>query len=127
MATRGGGRSRLLGAWGVCLIHSKRSASHQVRLPTLCVALLVPLWSIQHLLPSGYGLPHSLAAFADCCDRLLTVQACGLPRAEAASLDLANCITETGELRVRAGRGQKDRRAYIPNGSASALDNWAAR
>lgn len=48
----------------------------------------------------------------------------GVRRSEAVGLDLADYNAETGELRVRAGKGRKDRLVYATNGGKSALDAW---
>jgi site-specific recombinase XerD len=48
----------------------------------------------------------------------------GLRRAEVVHLDLADYTAETAELRVRHGKGQRDRICYLPAASARALDGW---
>ena len=48
----------------------------------------------------------------------------GLRRSEAVGLDVADYDQATGELVVRGGKGNKDRRAYTGNGSARALADW---
>lgn len=49
----------------------------------------------------------------------------GLRRAEIVGLDRADFNAETGALRVRAGKGNKDRIAYLDNGALEALRAWA--
>lgn len=48
----------------------------------------------------------------------------GLRRSEAAALDLSDYTPTTGELRIRAGKGRKERLAFTSNGSKEALDAW---
>jgi integrase len=48
----------------------------------------------------------------------------GLRRSEAVNLDASDYAPETGELRVRRGKGRKDRLVYVPNGAAEALGVW---
>jgi site-specific recombinase XerD len=47
----------------------------------------------------------------------------GLRRAEIVALDLADFDVETGKLVVR-GKGNKERTAWVTNGSREALDAW---
>ena len=48
----------------------------------------------------------------------------GIRRSEAAALDLADYNAGTGELKVRAAKGNQDRLGYATNGSKNALDDW---
>ena len=49
---------------------------------------------------------------------------CGLRRSEAVSLDVGDFHPDTGELRVRAGKGNKQRAVYPPPGALVALKKW---
>lgn len=49
----------------------------------------------------------------------------GLRRNEVVRLDLANFDRRTGTLTVK-GKGNKERTAYVTNGSRSALESWLA-
>lgn len=49
---------------------------------------------------------------------------CGLRRAEAVALDVGDFLCQTHELRVRAGKGNKQRAVYLPSGAHTALDKW---
>ncbi len=51
---------------------------------------------------------------------------CGLRRSEIASLDLADYDTDKEALMIRAGKGNKERVAYLPGGASSALGAWLA-
>ena len=50
--------------------------------------------------------------------------ACGLRRAEAVALDMADVDTVTGGITVRGGKGRKDRTTYAINGALEALQVW---
>ena len=49
---------------------------------------------------------------------------CGLRRAELVDLELADFSPETGELRIRRGKGRKARLAHVSAGCRPALDEW---
>lgn len=55
---------------------------------------------------------------------LLSVLLAGLRRAEVVSLDLSDYSETTGGLKVRSGKGAKDRTAYLPNGGTTAMADW---
>lgn len=57
---------------------------------------------------------------------LALLWACGLRRAEVVALDRADYDAETGELRVRKGKGRKERLVWVTNGAADALADWLA-
>jgi len=48
----------------------------------------------------------------------------GLRRSEVVALDLADYDSETGTLKIRNVKGQKDRQTYVANGPKAALDEW---
>lgn len=48
----------------------------------------------------------------------------GLRRGEAATLDLSDYDRQSGELKVRGGKGRKDRLTYTGGGVAGALSAW---
>jgi integrase len=50
----------------------------------------------------------------------------GLRRSEVVALDLADYHPDTAELRVRQGKGNKDRLCYVTAGAAAALAEWLA-
>lgn len=49
---------------------------------------------------------------------------CGLRRSEIANLDLADYDTDKEALLIRAGKGNKQRVAYLPGGANEALRAW---
>jgi integrase/recombinase XerD len=54
---------------------------------------------------------------------------CGLRRSEAVALDVSDCIYKdgeelSGELRIRSGKGNKARVAYLPPGARMLLEKW---
>ena len=49
---------------------------------------------------------------------------CGLRRGEAVFLDLSDYDRENGELKVRGGKGRKDRLTYAGGGAAEAIEAW---
>lgn len=49
---------------------------------------------------------------------------CGLRRSEIAGLDLADYDKENEALRIRHGKGNKERLCYLPDGTTAALDGW---
>jgi integrase len=51
---------------------------------------------------------------------------CGLRRSEIANLDLADYDSDNGSLKVRAGKGNKERIAYLPGGAVAAIAGWLA-
>ena len=51
----------------------------------------------------------------------------GLRRAEIVALDRSDFDAETGAVRVRAGKGNRDRLAHLDNGGLEAVRAWVAR
>ena len=49
---------------------------------------------------------------------------CGLRRAEAVALDVADYSRDANELVIRSGKGNKARNVYLPPGASAALDRW---
>jgi len=90
-------------------------------------------------LPPGRALSTGeISALFDACGRdvgpaavrdaaiLALLYAAGLRRSELVNLDYADYDQDTGELKIRRGKGRKDRIGYAANGSKDALEAWLA-
>ena len=55
---------------------------------------------------------------------LAVLYAAGLRRSEVVALDLADYDPESGALKVRSGKGRKDRVSYVESGTGAALIDW---
>lgn len=90
-------------------------------------------------LPRGRALPAGelRALFAACAAdpspagvrdaaMLAVLYGAGLRRSELVALDLADLDAAGGALTVRAGKGNKDRIAYLPDGGRAAVGDWIA-
>lgn len=51
---------------------------------------------------------------------------CGLRRAEAVGLDLSDVEPDSGEVRVRSAKGNKERLVYAPVGALAAINDWVS-
>src|ERR1700738_4226754 len=55
---------------------------------------------------------------------LALAYSCGLRRAEAVAIDLADFDSVSGELRVRRGKGRKPRQLTLPPSALPAIQDW---
>jgi len=116
-------------------------ARHAVRLGLMDPATLAGLRDVRaprnDVLPAGRAATGGeLAALLAGCMRdgtpigardaalLALAYAGGLRRAELVALDTADWDRERGELRVRYGKGGKQRMVYPAAGAVAALDDW---
>ena len=88
-----------------------------------------------HTLPAGRSLSSGeMRQLFDACardespagirDAAIMAVLYGCRRAEVAAMDLADYDAETGELRIMAGKGRKERTFYLTNGAKDAVDDW---
>lgn len=89
-----------------------------------------------HSSPRGRALKTGeLVALFDACDAttaqgardaalLAVLYGAGLRRAEVVALDVADFDLESGELRIRRGKGRKARTVWVTNGARDALKAW---
>jgi len=77
-----------------------------------------------------------IAALFDVCKRdrtgagfrdaalIAVLRGSGLRRREVVNLDLRDFDSSTGAIKVRGGKGGKDRTAYLPDGAIPSVDEW---
>jgi integrase/recombinase XerD len=91
----------------------------------------------QQKLPSGRALPASeVLALLDACARdatpagvrdsalIAVLVGTGLRRSEVVALDVSDYEPATGALKVRSGKGNKDRLVYVTGGVLTALADY---
>ncbi len=57
---------------------------------------------------------------------MISILMAGLRRSEVVALDFSDFDPQTGGLKVRRGKGLRDRMAYLPTGALAALSDWLA-
>lgn len=88
-------------------------------------------------LPKGRALSHGeiRTLFLECSKDqtksgtrdaalLAILYGCGLRRSEAVALDIKDYDQQTKSLKIRAGKGNKERMVYLTSGSERALNSW---
>lgn len=80
--------------------------------------------------------PHEIAALFQVCQEdptptgardaalIAILRGGGLRRAEAVNLELRDFTVSTGDLKVRDGKGGKDRTVYLPSAAVTVVEDW---
>lgn len=55
---------------------------------------------------------------------IVILRGAGLRRAEVVNLDLKDFDPSTGTLKIRKGKGRKERTVYLPSGLISVVEDW---
>ena len=89
---------------------------------TLPAGRHIPFGEIQALANACYEDKTPAGARDSALIGLLAV--CGLRRSELVSLALADLDLENGEIKVRKGKGRKERRVWLRGGALLAMQDW---